>query len=123
MSRKFAHRRSTCLGLVIALFGMAAFWATAAAQSTADKVPRVGVLGVTSPAGYARQIAAMREGFRELGHIDGRNILIDFQWADGRDPVMFPPGLAILSTSRPLHADPDRQWYMEARKITPCMRR
>lgn len=54
------------------------------AQSAAGKVPRVGVLGVTSAAGYARQIEAMRQGFRDLGYLEGRSIVIEYRWAEGR---------------------------------------
>lgn len=54
------------------------------AQPAAGKVPRVGLLGVTSAAGYARQIEAMRQGFRDLGYVEGRNIVIEYRWAEGR---------------------------------------
>ncbi len=57
---------------------------TAGAQPVTGKVPRVGVLGVTSAAGYARQIEAMRQGFRDLGYVEGQNIVIEYRWADGR---------------------------------------
>jgi aspartate aminotransferase-like enzyme len=43
----------------------------AGAQPVAGKVSRVGVLGVTSAAGYARQVEAMRQGFRDLGYVEG----------------------------------------------------
>jgi putative ABC transport system substrate-binding protein len=57
---------------------------TANAQAVTGKVPRVGVLGVTSAAGYARQVEAMRQGFRDLGYVEGQNIVIDYRWAEGR---------------------------------------
>jgi len=47
-------------------------------------MPRVGVRGVTSPAGYARQVEAMRQGFRDLGYVEGQNIVIEYRWAEGR---------------------------------------
>jgi len=50
----------------------------------AGKVPRVGLLGVTSAAGYARQLEALRRGFRDLGYVEGQNIVIEYRWADGR---------------------------------------
>jgi putative ABC transport system substrate-binding protein len=56
----------------------------AGAQSGAGKVPRVGLLGVTSAAGYARQVEALRQGLRDLGYVEGRNIVIEYRWADGR---------------------------------------
>jgi putative ABC transport system substrate-binding protein len=57
---------------------------SAGAQSVAGKTPRVGVLGVTSASGYARQVEAMRQGFRDLGYVEGQNIVIEYRWAEGR---------------------------------------
>lgn len=65
---------------------------TAGAQPVAGKVPRVGLLGVTSAAGYARQLEALRQGFRDLGYVEGQNIVIEYRWADGRYDRL--PGLA-----------------------------
>lgn len=49
----------------------------------ASKVYKVGVLGVASPTGYARQIEAFRQGLRDLGYVEGKSIVIEFRWADG----------------------------------------
>jgi putative ABC transport system substrate-binding protein len=43
----------------------------------------VGVLGVTTAAGYSRQVEALRQGFRDLGYAEGRNLVLEFRWADG----------------------------------------
>jgi putative ABC transport system substrate-binding protein len=56
----------------------------AGAQPAMGKVPRIGLLGVTSAAGYAHQVEAMRQGFRDLGYVEGQNIVIESRWADGR---------------------------------------
>lgn len=56
------------------------------------KTPRVGLLGVTSAAGYARQVEAMRQGFRDLGYVEGQNIVIEYRWAEGRYDLL--PALA-----------------------------
>jgi putative ABC transport system substrate-binding protein len=47
------------------------------------RVPRIGLLGVTSAAGYARQFEALRQGFRDLGYVEGQNLVIETRWADG----------------------------------------
>jgi putative ABC transport system substrate-binding protein len=55
------------------------------------KVPRIGFLGAASASGYAPQLEAFRQGFRELGYVEGRNILIEYRWAEGnydRLPVL-----------------------------------
>jgi len=95
-----APRGSVCLGLLAAGVGMATLRLPAAAQVAAIKAARVGLLGVTSPAGYARQIAAMRQGFRELGYVEGQNMLIEYHWADGRYDRL-PTLAAELFRSRP----------------------
>jgi putative ABC transport system substrate-binding protein len=54
------------------------------AQLQTAKVFRIGLLGLASAASYSRQIDAMRQGFRDLGYVEGRNIVIEYRWADGR---------------------------------------
>jgi len=84
MARAVGQRWSTSLKILGIVLAVSTVPMPAAAQSAPGKVPRVGFLGVTSPAGYARQVAAMRQGFRDLGYIEGQNILIEYRWADGR---------------------------------------
>ena len=57
---------------------------SAGTQPVAGKVPRVGFLGVATAAGYARQVEAMRQGFRDLGYIEGQTLIIEYRWAEGR---------------------------------------
>ena len=56
-----------CLRLLAVVLVLVTAPLGAGAQTSAGKVPRIGVLGVTSAAGYARQLEAMRQGFRDLG--------------------------------------------------------
>jgi len=55
----------------------------ATAQQPA-KVPRVGYLGSSSPAVDADLIGAFRQGLRDLGYIEGQNLVIEYRWAEGR---------------------------------------
>jgi ABC-type uncharacterized transport system substrate-binding protein len=48
------------------------------------KVPRIGFLGVGSPAVYATPVAAFRQGLRNFGYVDGQNVGMEWQWAEGR---------------------------------------
>jgi putative ABC transport system substrate-binding protein len=50
----------------------------------AGKVWRIAFFGSTSPSGYASQTKAFREGLRELGYVEGRNVIIEFRWANGK---------------------------------------
>jgi putative ABC transport system substrate-binding protein len=50
----------------------------------ATKVPRIGYLSATSPSVNPTRIEAFRQGLRELGYVEGKNIIIDWRYADGK---------------------------------------
>ena len=45
---------------------------------------RIGFLGPTSAAGIARRLDALRAGLRDFGYIEGKNLVIEFRWAEGK---------------------------------------
>jgi len=49
----------------------------------AAAVPVVGILASVSPAPYAGFIAAIKEGLQQTGYIEGRNVTIEYRWAEG----------------------------------------
>jgi putative tryptophan/tyrosine transport system substrate-binding protein len=55
----------------------------AEAQQT-GKVWRIGFLGGASPGGYAVQLEALRLGLSDHGYVEGKNISIEYRWADGK---------------------------------------
>jgi putative ABC transport system substrate-binding protein len=57
---------------------------SAAAADPVDRVHRLGFLGQTSAAAFARQTDALRQGLRSLGYEDGRNLAIEYRWAEGK---------------------------------------
>lgn len=71
-----AKRRFLMLALGIALSPLAS-WAQPV------KTARIGVLGLADPAAYAAHRDAFRAGLRELGYVEGRNIAIEYRWAEG----------------------------------------
>ncbi|MET7248201.1 ABC transporter substrate-binding protein [Methylobacterium sp. EM32] len=56
-----------------------------AARAQADPaLPVVGYLGPESPGPFASRLAAFRDGLAEAGFVEGRDVGIDFRWAEGR---------------------------------------
>ena len=48
------------------------------------KIPRIGFLGGGSASANAGRVEEFRQGLRELGYVEGKNIVIDYQWAEGK---------------------------------------
>jgi putative ABC transport system substrate-binding protein len=69
---------------LIRLLGGAAAWPLTAHAQPAGKVPRIGFLGpATAAAGNSARLAGLRQGLRDLGYVEGTNIIIDYRWAEG----------------------------------------
>src|SRR5215813_7037638 len=47
------------------------------------KAPRIGYLTATSPSVNPTRIEAFRQGLRELGYVEGKNIIIEWRYAEG----------------------------------------
>jgi putative ABC transport system substrate-binding protein len=69
---------------VALLGGVAAGWPFAARAQHGGKIPRVGFMGNSTAALEANLIGPFREGLREHGYEEGRNVEIVFRWAEGR---------------------------------------
>jgi putative tryptophan/tyrosine transport system substrate-binding protein len=48
------------------------------------KIPRIGMLGIVSASAAAGRIEAFRQGLRELGYVEGKNIVIEYRSAEGK---------------------------------------
>ncbi|TMA83618.1 MAG: ABC transporter substrate-binding protein [Deltaproteobacteria bacterium] len=48
------------------------------------KIPRIGYLNAVSPSTVSDRIEALRQGLRELGYTEGKNILIESRYAEGK---------------------------------------
>jgi putative ABC transport system substrate-binding protein len=87
-----------------------------ASSSRCPAVPLIGYLSSESPAPWESRLRAFRQGLAEAGYVEGRNVSIEFRWADShydRLPVMAAdllsrrptmifaaPGLAALAAKR-----------------------
>src|SRR5437667_3625956 len=80
--------RRILLAVVVTLSVLAPL--LAAAQ--AGKVYRIGFLALASAADLAQAVAIFRNSLRDLGYEEGKNISIEYRWAEGRDDRL--PALA-----------------------------
>jgi putative ABC transport system substrate-binding protein len=64
--------------------GIAAFAAWPITARAQQQVPVVGFLNADSPQGYRRQLSAFLQGLGENGYVDGRNVAIEYRWAENR---------------------------------------
>jgi putative ABC transport system substrate-binding protein len=67
----------------IALLGAAVASAPSAAAQESGKLPRIGFLGNSTAALETDLLGAFRDGLRDLGRVEGGNILIEHRWAEG----------------------------------------
>jgi putative ABC transport system substrate-binding protein len=56
----------------------------AADSQQAGRTVTIGYLGNSSPALESNLVEAFREGLRQLGYVEGRNLILKFEWAEGQ---------------------------------------
>jgi len=75
--------RSIRLAVVLTLGFL---WAPLAVEAQPpDKVYRIGVLERTSPTVNVANLESLRQGLRALGYVEGKNVVIEYRSAEGRD--------------------------------------
>jgi ABC-type uncharacterized transport system substrate-binding protein len=67
------------------LGGAAVAWPLAASAQQPGRLPTIGFLGESTPSGQREWVAAFEQRLRELGWIRGRDVAIEYRWAEGRN--------------------------------------
>ena len=75
----------TARNFISLIGGTAAAWPLAAHAQQRGKLSRIGYLGISSPSLEPHYVEAFRQKLRELGHVDGESIAIEYRWAEGQD--------------------------------------
>jgi putative tryptophan/tyrosine transport system substrate-binding protein len=72
-------KKTTGLTLCALLFALCTI-----AEAQPTKVPRIGYLSSASPSAGASRIQAFHQGLRELGYVEGKNVVIEYRYAEGK---------------------------------------
>jgi ABC-type uncharacterized transport system substrate-binding protein len=75
----------------LATLGGATAWPLAG-RAQQPAMPVIGYLGPESPAAFASRVRAFRQGLGEAGYVEGRNVAIEFRWAESQHSKL--PALA-----------------------------
>jgi ABC-type uncharacterized transport system substrate-binding protein len=108
----------------IMLLGGAVAWPLAARAQQTRKVYRIGYLGVTSYAEYAREIEALLRGLRRLGYEEGKNIAIVYQFAEGdydRLPALASELVTLKVDTIVTHSTPGARAAKQATSTIPIV--
>src|SRR3954462_2561315 len=77
--RELINKKLVGLVLSALLFGLSAL---AEAQQAA-KIPRIGYLNASSASSASSRIEAFRQGLRDLGYAEGKNMVVEYRYAEG----------------------------------------
>jgi putative tryptophan/tyrosine transport system substrate-binding protein len=72
---------------LISVIAGAAVWPFVARAQQPERMWRIGFLGPAPASSFAPRVEGLRAGLRELGYVEGKNILFEFRWADRVDQL------------------------------------
>jgi putative ABC transport system substrate-binding protein len=70
--------------LGLAAIGVVALFGAAAQAQQPTKIPRIGFVTALSLLNLSARIEGLKQGLRELGYVEGKNILIEYRYAEGK---------------------------------------
>jgi putative ABC transport system substrate-binding protein len=85
---------------VTLLGGATALLSAATRAQQSAKVWRIGYLGFGPASSWASEVEALQSGLRDLGYVDGKNLIIEFRWADRADQTFGLATRMSMSSSR-----------------------
>jgi putative tryptophan/tyrosine transport system substrate-binding protein len=83
-----------------------------------QKVPRIGLLSGLRPSPMPPSIEAFRKGLRELGYVEGQNIIVEYRWAEGKDDRYAPLAAELVSLGVDLIVTGGTQATVAAKQAT-----
>ena len=64
------------------------------------KIPRIGFLSGSSPSTISARVEAFRQGLRELGYVETKNVLIDYRYAEGKNDRLLALASELVRINR-----------------------
>jgi putative ABC transport system substrate-binding protein len=89
----------------------------AQAQQTA-KIPRIAFLVPSTPAGYALRIEAFQRGLKDLGYVEGKNIISEYRYTEGKVDQDAGPLAELIAANVNLIVTSRTETVLRAKKAT-----
>src|SRR3954462_21890 len=72
-------------------------WSMWPMVSRAQTMPVIGFIGITSSDEWKNYVVAFREGLKEAGFVEGRNVAIQYRWAEGQYDRLYAMATDLVS--------------------------